>query len=337
MIPAITKNARKKRLHRRVVMLVYNQTQILDITGPLEVFGRTTRWLNEQGITTEAAYELEMVAESKGVFQTSSKIQMVADGAYRDVKGPIDTLLIAGGIGYAAEATNTNLLDWIKQASRHSRRVGSICTGSFILAKAGLLENRKATTHWAYCSELQQKFPSITVDCNALYVQDGKFFTSAGVTAGIDLALALVEEDWGSTIALNVAQELVIFYKRPGGQSQFSRHLEAQKLASSDMSELQVWILENLDQGLTVKKIAAKAAMSERHFIRRFTAEAGMPPGKYVQQVRVEAARRKLETTQQALKSIATECGFSSPEIMRRTFQKFLGIPPNEYRMRFHS
>ena len=322
---------------RKVVMYAYHDAQILDITGPLEVFGRTARWLRDRGLTADLGYRVEIIADEKGLIRTSSGMQLYAERSFRDMDEEIDTLLISGGPGHRAAMENTELLEWIRGYLPKTTRLGSVCNGALILAKAGLLEGRKATTHWDYCDELREESEDIEVIDDAIHTRDGKIYTSAGVTAGMDLALAMVEEDWGSAVALATAQELVMFLKRPGGQSQFSRHLEAQILESDGLGLVVLWMLERLDGDLGVAALAQKAALSERHFARRFRAEMGMTPGRYVEIARVEAARRKLEATQLSIKLIAVECGFSSPEIMRRAFQRILGVPPNGYRTRFQS
>lgn len=318
----------------RVVMLAYDDAQILDITGPLEVFSRTARWLTDNGRASQPPYSVEIVADEPGPVTTSSGLQLVATGSWRDVDAA-DTLLVTGGIGYRNATGNKPLLDWIKRQAGASGRVGSICTGALVLARAGLLNGARATTHWAYCHDMQDHYPGISVEPDAIYVRDGNIYTSAGVTAGMDLALAMVEEDWGRSVALAVARELVLFLKRPGGQSQFSTFLAAQDPAKERFRELQLWILENPAEDLSVQALADRAAMSARHFARAFADEVGQTPGKFVRQARLEAARRMLEETGHHIDQVAWRCGYKSIETMRRAFVRGLGVSPGDYRHRF--
>ena len=315
-------------------MLVYDGAQILDITGPLEVFARTARWLKDHGRTSGLAYTVEIVAEQPGIVTTSSGLQLVVKRSWRQVRS-LDTLLVTGGIGYREAADNVPLLEWIVRQSNIAHRVGSICTGAFILASAGLLDGERATTHWGYCEQLSEYCPETSVEADAIYVRSGDVYTSAGVTAGMDLALALVEEDWGRDVALAVARELVLFLKRPGGQSQFSTFLSAQETGSERFRKLQLWVLENLASDLSVSALAERVAMSPRNFARAFAAEVGQTPGKFVQQARLETARRVLEETNLHVDQIAWRCGYNSPETMRRAFAKYLRVSPGDYRHRF--
>jgi len=323
-------------LAHRVVMVGFENAQILDITGPLEVFSRTGRWLVDHGYAKNPPYTVELVATKAGQVECSSGISLVATNSYLDVEA-VDTLLIAGGIGYQSACESIELIDWIKKQSGQVRRIGSICTGAFLLAKAGLLENKKATTHWAYCEKLRVGDNTIDVETDAIYVRQGKVYTSAGVTSGMDMALAMVEEDWGKKVALAVAQELVLYLKRPGGQSQFSRQLSIQEAEDSKIAQLQVWMRDNPTENLNVPALADKTAMSERNFVRRFYEDVGITPAKYVEQVRVEVARRCLEDTDWPIEKLAKQSGFNNAETLRRTFLRNVGITPKEYRMRFQS
>lgn len=314
-------------------MLAYPQAQILDITGPLEVFARTARWLCDHAGLAGPAYQVELIARNRGPITTSGGLQLVATRSIREARR-FDTLLVSGGIGHEAAARDPAILGWIRRQARDVERLGSICTGALILARAGLLDNRPVTTHWAWCDRLAAAAPRARVDVNALYVQSGRLYTSAGVTAGMDLALALVEQDWGGAVALAVAQELVMFLKRPGGQSQFSRLLQAQQ-HDDELGRLELWILQNLDASLSVAALAARANMSARHFARRFTARTGATPAAYVLRARVEAARRRIEEGPIRMKTIARQCGFADEQRMRRAFRRVLCIGPLEYRARF--
>jgi transcriptional regulator GlxA family with amidase domain len=320
----------------RVVMLGYPDAQILDITGPLEVFGRTARLLRDRGVSRTPAYEVELVGLKPGAFATSSGVRLVAERSYREVMSA-DSLLIAGGFGCTSVMEDQDVLRWIRRLAPKVQRLGSVCTGSLILARTGLLDGRAATTHWDDTQALIDISPSIKVQRDAIYTRDGNIYTSAGVTAGMDMALAMVEEDWGQPIALAVAQILVMFLKRPGGQSQFSGHLAAQFSEDDKLRELQLWMLDHMEQDLSVPKLAARAVMSERNFARRFTHTVGMTPAAYVSKIRLEAARRKLEENDLHVSQVARCCGFGTQETMRRTFVAELGVSPSDYRDRFRS
>ncbi|MEE8119096.1 MAG: GlxA family transcriptional regulator [Gammaproteobacteria bacterium] len=323
-----------KSVHK-VVCLAFDNAQILDITGPLEVFGRTARWLRDHGHTPQLHYTVEVVAEHAGMLRTSSGIGLHAERAWQDVQH-CDSLFIAGGIGWRQAAENAALLQWIRNMVKRTQRTASVCTGALILAEAGLLHGRNATTHWAYCDELKRKSSDTNVDADAIYVKStDRLYTSAGVTAGMDMALAMVEEDWGQAVALAVAQELVLYLKRPGGQSQFSRHLQAQQSDTDRIQKLQLWILDHIDEELSVEQLARQVAMSPRNFARRFKLDFGITPAKHVELLRVESARDKLQETRLPIEKIATRCGFGSSETLRRSFLRVLGVTPSEYRKRF--
>jgi transcriptional regulator GlxA family with amidase domain len=321
------------RTHR-VVMLGYPDAQMLDITGPLEAFARSSRLLHDRGMCRVPAYTVELAGLKPGPFATSSGVRLVAERSYKDI-ADADTLLIAGGIGCFKVMEDEGVLRWIRRLAPKVTRLGSVCNGALILAKTGLLKGRTATTHWDDVEHLLKIGPSIKVQPDAIYVRDGNIYTSAGITAGIDMALAMVEEDWGQPVALATAQMLVMFLKRPGGQSQFSAQLAAQFSEDDKLRELQLWMLEHLQQDLSIPKLAARAAMSERNFARRFTETVGMTPAAYVSKIRLEAARRKLEENDLQVSQVARRCGFGTQETMRRCFIAELGIPPSDYRERF--
>ncbi len=321
---------------QRVVMFGYADAQTLDVMGPLEVFARTARWLQDHGLTREAAYSTELVSLKPGLFPVSSGVKLLAERGYREVSRA-DILLVAGGYGYRPILQDAGVLGWLRRMAPRVSRLGSVCNGALILAKAGLLDGRSATTHWDDIVELEQTSPRIRVQRDAIYVRDGRLYTSAGVTAGMDMALAMVEEDWGQRVALAVAQALVMFLKRPGGQSQFSAQLAAQFSEDDKLRELQLWMLDHLDQDLSVPRLAARVAMSERNFARRFTASVGVTPAQYVSNIRLEAARRKLEENDMQVSQVAHRCGFGTHETMRRTFVTELGVSPRDYRERFRS
>jgi transcriptional regulator GlxA family with amidase domain len=317
----------------RVVMLGYPQAQVLDVTGPLEVFARTARWLVEHRGARCPPYVTEFVAARTGPVAMSNGLRLIATRRFSEVRDA-DTLLVAGGIGWEAAAENRALLDWLRTQAGQVERLGSICNGAMLLAVAGLLDGRPATTHWAYLDRLAALAPKARIDRDALYVRAGNIYTSAGVTAGMDLALALVEQDHGKAVALAVAQELVLFLKRPGGQSQFSRHLEAQK-RDDLFGELELWMLENPRADLSVEALARRMSMSPRHFARQFRARLGASPGGFVSRLRVEQARRRIEEGAARFKQVARDCGFADEQRLRRSFQRQLGITPAEYRARF--
>ena len=315
---------------RRVVIVAFPKVQTLDVHGPAEVFSTATQLSDKDG------YSVEVVATRPGPLPTSS-VALYPDRTIDQCKGPIDTLVVAGGRGVQTAVHDEQLVAWIRSAARRSRRVTSVCTGAFLLAQAGLLEGRKATTHWASCGVLANRHPNVEVESDPIFVRDGNVITSAGVTAGMDLALALVEEDFGRELALEVARWLVVFVKRPGGQAQFSSQLAAQIADREPLRELQEWLPDNLDEDLSVPALARRAHMSERNFARAFRQETGMTPAAYVELARVESARISLETGDLPVDAIARQSGFGTVETMRRAFRRRVGVSPNSYRGRFRS
>jgi len=319
-----------------VAVFTYTNAQTLDVVGPLEVFARSARWLKDNGHCKGDAYRVELIAPVAGPVTMSSGLKLVSERNYREVDSA-DTLIVSGGLGYAATSRDPDIIEWLQRIEPRSGRIVSVCTGALILASAGLLDGCAATTHWNFCHELSGKYPNVQVRPDEIFVRQGKFYTSAGVTSGMDLSLALIEEDWGRAAALAVAQELVMFMKRPGGQSQFSNILAAQDCSSERFKELLIWIQSNPGGSLDVERLADKIGMSPRNFARMFSQEVGETPGKYVQRVRVEAARRDLEDSGHDMERIASRCGFGSSEVMRRNFCKLLGVSPSDYRNRFQS
>jgi transcriptional regulator GlxA family with amidase domain len=317
-------------------MIAFPDAQVIDITGPLEVFGRAARWLTDERGWPVPAYTVEIAARRAGPFATSSGIRLIADRSIAQVRGPLDTLLVAGGRGTAAAMRDRALLAWLRANVERTRRLCSVCTGAFILAEAGLLDGLSATTHWRQCEQFAARYPAVRVESDPIFVRAGKIFSSAGVTAGIDLALALIEEDHGRDVALAVARELVMFLRRPGGQSQFSVQLSRQAADREPLRELQRWMADHPGADLSVRALARRAAMSPRNFARVFTREVGVTPGQFVQSSRVEAARRRLEESADGVDSIASECGFGTRESMRRAFLRTIRVPPSAYRNRFH-
>jgi transcriptional regulator GlxA family with amidase domain len=315
---------------RRVVIVAFPRVQTLDVHGPAEVFSTA----NQLGGGDE--YAVEVVATRSGPLPTSS-VALYPDRTLDQCRGPIDTLVVAGGRGVQTAVHDERLLAWLKAAARRSRRVTSVCTGAFLLAEAGLLEGRRATTHWASCALLAERHPNVEVESDPIFVRDGNVTTSAGVTAGMDLALAMVEEDLGRELALEVARWLVLFVKRPGGQAQFSAQLEAQLADREPLRELQQWLPDHLDEDLTVPALAKRACMSERNFARAFRDETGMTPAAYVEAARVERARIFLDSGDLPVETIARQTGFGTVETMRRAFRRRVGVSPAGYRSRFRS
>jgi len=317
-------------------MFAFPDAQIIDITGPLEVFGRASRWLVDERRWRSAAYTVEIVAAKRGPFATSSGLRLIANRSIKELREPLDTLLIAGGRGVTEALRDRVVIDWIRKMSPRVRRLCSVCTGAFLLAEAGILDGRSATTHWRQCDALAERYPKVRVQTDPIFVRDGRVFTSAGVTAGIDLALALLEEDHGREIALAVARELVMFLRRPGGQSQFSAQLSAQLADRRPLRDLQEWMADHVGADLSVRALARRAAMSPRNFARVFSREVGVTPRQFVEKARLEVARRRLEESDDGVDSIASECGFGTRESMRRAFLRTLRVPPTAYRSRFH-
>lgn len=321
---------------RSVVMLAFPGAQVLDITGPMEIFKGANDVLARHGSTGRPAYALRLATSGGGLFTTTSGIRLAADCNLDSLTDPIDTLLVSGGDGVGEAMRDKALIRFIQQASKKARRVASVCSGAFLLAQAGLLDGRRASAHWRSCELLARHFPKVLVDNEALYVRDGKFSSSAGVTAGMDLSLALVAEDCGQRVALEVAKDKVLFMIRSGGQSQFSAHLAAQGAESSRLRAVMEWALENLHRDLTVEMLAARAAMSPRNFARAFRRETSATPANFIERARIDAARRMLEDSQARINAIATDCGFGNIERMRRAFHRHMGVGPHAYRERFH-
>jgi transcriptional regulator GlxA family with amidase domain len=318
-------------------VVAFPDAQILDITGPLEVFSRAARWLRDEGLLDHDAYVVELLAAKSGPLATSSGLRLMADRAIGNVRGGIDTLLVAGGRGISAALGERSIINWIRRIAPRVRRLCSVCTGAFILAEAGVLDGRSATTHWRACRTLAARYPRVTAQTDPIFVRSGNIFTSAGVTAGIDLALALVEEDHGWRVAIGVARELVVFLKRPGGQSQFSTQLAGQMADREPIRELQSWMADHIGGDMTVEALARRAAMSPRNFARVFVRETGFTPAAYVEGLRVEAARRRLEESNENIDAIAAACGFGTRESMRRAFNRTLRVTPDAYRSRFRA
>jgi transcriptional regulator GlxA family with amidase domain len=309
---------------RRIVITGPPPVQILDVSGPLEVFS------NAPG------YEIQLVSPNGlTTLETNRGIALGNAVPLSECVGPIDTLVIVGGPGSESGAYDQSLVRWIAEAATRCRRVASICTGAFLLAEAGLLDGKEAVTHWKFCDRLALEYPKVRAKRDPIYLRDGCVYTSAGITAGIDLSLALVEEDHGHEVARQIARFLVMFLVRPGGQAQFSHMLSHQATASQPIRELQVWMLENLRTHMTVESLAERLGVSPRHFTRVCLRETGMNPGQFIDRMRVEAAQQRIDSSNEGLKEVADACGFHSAEAMRRAFTRVLGVTAAEYASRF--
>lgn len=315
---------------RRVVLVAFEGMQSLDLTGPLEVFSTAER-------LAPGRYTTEVVSSGGLGLRTNSGLTLAPDRSTAACRGKVDTLVVTGGSGVREAARDEGLVRWLRSAAARSRRVASVCTGTFLLGAAGLLDGKRVTTHWASADRLAQLYPGAEVDPDRIYVRDGHIWTSAGVTAGIDLALALVEDDHGREAALEVARWLVVFTRRPGGQSQFSAPLAAQSAEREPLREVQEAVLADPSGDLSVERLAARASMSPRNFARVFRRETGLTPAVWVETARVERARQLLEAASSPVETIASDCGFGTVETMRRAFRRRLGVSPGEYRDRFNA
>jgi transcriptional regulator GlxA family with amidase domain len=356
---------------RPIVIPVFPGVQSLDLAGPVEVFTGAQRLLDAAhagadrsgaesrhgresaggaGSATGSAagsvsaarasrgrYEVTILSADGAPVRTSSGLTLVPDGAFAAAPRAIDTLLVPGGDGTRTAVRDEATIDWIRNASVRARRTASVCTGAFLLAAAGLLDGRRATTHWASAEALARRHPSVSVDPDPIFVRDGELWSSAGVTAGMDLALALVEDDHDRELALAIARHLVLFLRRPGNQSQFSATLAAQEPSREPLREVQRSVVEDVAAEHTVEAMAERAHMSPRHFARAFRAETGLTPARYVERVRLEAARRRLEDGVEPIFEVARACGFGTAETMRRAFLRALQVGPAEYRRRFQA
>jgi transcriptional regulator GlxA family with amidase domain len=344
---------------RHVVLVLFPGVQSLDVSGPFEVFAGAQRLLDadrrgdaparDDATSSHAAlhgsraqrrrarYEIRTLSADGAPVRSSSGLTLVPDGALAQAPRAIDTLIVPGGDGTRAAVDDEELLRWIAESSARARRTASVCTGAFLLAAAGLLDGRRVTTHWASAEALARRHPDVTVDPDPIFVRDGHVWTSAGVTAGMDLALALVEDDHDSELALTVARHLVLFLRRPGNQSQFSATLASQQPEREPLRELQRSVVEHVAADHTVEAMAERAHMSPRHFARAFRAETGVTPARWVERVRLEAARRLLEDSAETIAAVAGACGFGTAETMRRSFLRALGVGPAEYRRRFQA
>ena len=307
---------------RTVAVLIFPQFQLLDAAGPITVFEAAGRE------AAPPAYRLRVMARAAGPVVSSCGVPLVAEPL---VDGPLDTLIVAGGWGTRNTSACVQTLAYVRAAAARARRTASVCSGAFILAAAGLLDGRRATTHWARAAEFARSYPQVRVEPDRIFIRDGTTWTSAGITAGIDLALALVAEDLGEAVAKRAAQQLVVYHRRPGGQSQFSALLEADR-PDSRFSPLLAWARERLNERLSVERLAERAAMSPRHFARAFAADTGITPAKAIERLRLEAARDEIESGAAPVERVAAHTGFGDPERMRRAFLRAFGQPPQALR-----
>ncbi len=319
---------------RTVHILGYPGVQALDLVGPFEVFTGATICLASQGRADEG-YRVSVVTQNGEPATTGTGLALVAQ-PLPDPRQPVDTLVLPGGFGVDETRQNPDVIGWIKMAAENARRVVSVCTGGFIAAQAGLLDGCVATTHWAFADRMAHEFPSVTVDPEPIFVRSSdQVWTAAGVTAGIDLALSLVEDDYGTEVAQTVARWLVLYLRRPGGQTQFAAPVWMPRAKRAPIRDVQEAIESEPGDAHSIPELARRAAMSPRHFTRVFTDEVGEAPGAYVERIRTEAARRQLEETDDTVTAIAARCGFGTAETLRRNFVRRLGISPDQYRKTF--
>ncbi|MGY2338217.1 GlxA family transcriptional regulator [Pseudomonas sp. SDO5532_S415] len=314
----------------RIALLAFPRVQMLDIVGPADVFAEAARQLGKP-----RAYQVSVIGTETGPIKGTSGLRLALDGTIDTFKGSIDTLLIAGSPAVSEVAQNLQLQAWIRLQATKVRRIGSVCSGAFVLAAAGLLEGRHVTTHWNSSALLAKEFPETIVEPDSIFIRDGNVYTSAGVTAGMDLALAMVEEDHGRELALSIAREMVMYFKRPGGQSQFSAQLAAQTAERTVIRQIQGYIVDNLKADLSVPTLAERSGMSERNFARVFKAEGGFTPAEFVELARIDEARRLIEGADVSLKRLADQVGYANIDGFRRAFVRRLGISPSDYRKRF--
>jgi transcriptional regulator GlxA family with amidase domain len=314
----------------RIVILAPPGVQSLDVVGPAEVFWEAARRLGDP-----SAYQVQVMGTTAGAVCGTGSLRFLADRTIYDPDEPIDTLLVGGDPAF--DQIDPAVTAWLRRRVPSIRRHGSVCTGVFFLAAAGLLDGKRVTTHWECAAKLEREYPKLIVDADQIFIHDGVLCTTAGVTAGMDLALALVEEDFGRELALIVARYMVMFLKRPGGQSQFSAHLAAQMSSKTSMQRAQEYALENLTADLSVEALALHAGMSTRNFARVFRREMNMTPAEFVEAARLDAARRMLVDTSTPLQRVAHICGFGNVDGMRRTFVRNIGIAPLDYRKRFRT
>jgi len=322
---------------KTVLLVAYEGCQSLDVTGPWEVFSKANQFAQAAG-QAAPPYRVVLASPEGGMVRCNSGLQLGPSTALAALRGPLDTVLVVGGNDGDLEGHDwaASLLPWLRKKAPQVRRMGSVCTGAFALAAAGLFDERRVTTHWRFCEQLARMYPRLRLEPDAIFVADPPFYSSAGISAGIDLALALVEADLGQPIALAVARHLVLYLRRPGGQSQYSAGLQAQAQAGGDrLADLLLWMVEHPERDLSVAALAERASMSERHFARLFLAETGQTPARFVEALRLERAKTHLERSAWPLERVAQKAGFGSVDSLQRSLRRHAGITPEQYRQRF--
>lgn len=317
-----------------MAFLGFNGVSGLDLMGPWDAFSNTL--LSGSNNSSLLPYETVLVGLTARPFTTETGMRLVPSTTVH-TKDPFDTIIVPGGSGLRTHAIARPVAEWLKREVPRTRRIASVCTGIYGLAATGLLDGRNVTTHWRFTQDVQHRFPKLRVGADSIYVKDGPFYTSAGVTAGIDLALALIEEDFGTAVALSVARELVVYMKRPGGQEQYSEPFRFQALSIDRFGELAAWMAAHLNADLSVTALAARAHLCTRHFSREFKAVFNSSPAHFVETLRLDASRERLLRKEQSIDQISRSLGFSSSDSFRRAFERRFGIPPTEYRSRFQS
>jgi transcriptional regulator GlxA family with amidase domain len=319
---------------RRISILTLPRVHLMNLAGPLDVFARASQALTRAGKRDSPAYEIELLTMDDLPLATASGLALLGGRPWTQASGPIDTLLVVAGTSGVDSAIAPELLAWLRASANVIRRIGSVCSGAFALAAAGILDGRRATTHWKLAEKLARRHPQVSVDADKIFIQDGNVWTSAGVSTGADLALAMVEEDHGYALALEIARHMVLFLRRPGGQSQFSSQLAAQAADLQPIRELIAWISEHLDADLSVPVLAKRAGMSARNFSRVFSQQVGTTPARFVTRLRLQAAKVRLEATADNVETIASRAGFGDGETLRRQLRLEAGATPRLYRAR---